>query len=409
MSSLPLSDIKVLDFGHTIMGPCAGLVLADLGADVIRIEPLTGDPTRRLSGFGAGFFSTFNRNKRSMAIDLKNPEGRGVLDRLIASSDVMLENFGPGTSERLGCDWAHASTVNPRIVHLSLKGYLSGPYERRTALDEVVQMQSGLAYMTGPPGQPLRAGASIVDILGAVYGVVGVLAALRERDRTGEGSRVAASLFESAAFLLGPFIAGGTLMGIEIPPMPARRNAWGVYDLFHDADGRQFFLGITSDTQWQRFKEHFGFGDDPGAPSEALATNRGRIDARTWLIPQLAELLRNYRLDDILAVCLRFGIPCARVGRPEDLAVDPHLMARGGLISTDLGEGKTADLPGLPLEFGAEAKRLGLRHQPPRFGEHTREILAELGFAPKEIAGLLNRNVLAESAKEMAEARSDEQ
>src|SRR5690349_13120716 len=192
----PLSGLKVLDFGHTIMGPCAGLLLADLGADVIKVEPKEGDATRRLPGFAAGFFATYNRNKRSIALDLKRPEGQAAVHRLVAGVDVVLENFAPGTMERLGCGWAELEKSNPRLIYLALKGYLAGPYEQRGALDEVVQMQTGLAYMTGPPGRPLRMGAPIIDILGAVFGIVAVLAALRERDRTGRGQRVGSALFE---------------------------------------------------------------------------------------------------------------------------------------------------------------------------------------------------------------------
>src|SRR4051795_12649996 len=233
MSSQPLQGLRVLEFSHTIMGPCAGLVLADLGAEVVKVEPApAGDHTRRLPGFAAGFFATFNRNKRSLALDLKRPEGRAAAHRLVAQADVVLENYGPGTMERLGCGWEQLRAVNPRLVYLALKGFLAGPYEHRPALDEVVQFQSGLAYMTGPPGRPLRAGASIIDILGAVFGVVAILAALRERDATGKGQRLSSSLFESAVFLVGSHMAGAAATGLEARPMPARRGAWAVYEVF---------------------------------------------------------------------------------------------------------------------------------------------------------------------------------
>ena len=260
-SSKPLAGLKVLDFGHTIMGPCAGVVFADLGADVVKIEPVDGDPTRRLPGFAAGFFATYNRNKRSIAIDLKRPEGQAIVHRLVRDADVVLENFGPGTIERLKCSWEDLRQINPRLVYLSMKGFLKGPYENRGALDEVVQMQSGLAYMTGPPGRPLRAGAPVIDILGGVFGVVAALAALRERDATGIGQKVASSLFESATFMLGALVVGSAVTGGPMPPMPARKNAWGVYDVFTASDGGQVFIGCTSDGHWQRFCETFGFDD----------------------------------------------------------------------------------------------------------------------------------------------------
>src|SRR3954463_16453109 len=209
MSATPLVGLRVLEFTHTVMGPTAGLVFAELGTDVIKVEPAPkGDHTRGLGGVGAGFFAAFNRNKRSLAVDLKRPEGRAVIHRLTPTTDIVIENYGPGTMERLGVGWEQLSPLTPRLIYLALKGYLAGPYEHRPALDEVVQFQTGLAFMTGPPGRPLRAGASIIDILGAVFGVTAALAALRERDVTGQGQRVSSSLFESAVFLMGSHMAG---------------------------------------------------------------------------------------------------------------------------------------------------------------------------------------------------------
>ncbi|MDA8247808.1 MAG: CaiB/BaiF CoA-transferase family protein [Rhodospirillales bacterium] len=392
----PLAGLRVLDLGHTIMGPCAGLILADLGADVVKIEPPAGDPTRRLPGFGAGFFATFNRNKRSLALDLKRPEGRAALHRLAARADILLENYGPGTMERLGCGWEVLEPLNPRLIYLALKGYLAGPYEDRGALDEVVQMQSGLATMTGPPGRPLRAGASVIDIMGATFGVVGVLAALRERERTGRGQRVGSALFESAAFLVGSHIAGSVVTGGPMPPMPARRGTWGVYDVFEAADGVQLFVSITSDAQWQRFCAAFGL---PDLLADArLASNAGRVAARDWLIPQLAGCLRAFAGAAIVARCEAASLPCARIAHPLDLLQDAQLQA-GGLLDTALtvlggGGGERVGLPALPLEFGPARRRGGLARQPPAIGEHGAEVLREAGFAAAEIARLTAAGVL---------------
>ena len=248
MSEMPLKGLKVLEFTHTIMGPTAGLLFAELGADVIKIEPSPdGDKTRKLGGFGAGFFSAFNRNKRSLAVNLKTDEGRATVHRMIPHADIVLENFGPGSMERLGCGYEQLAPLNSRLIFLALKGYLAGPYENRPALDEVVQFQSGLAWMTGPPGQPLRAGASVIDILGAMFGVIAVQSALRERDDTGKGQRVSSSLFESAVFLMGSHMAGMVATGLDARPMPARRGAWAVYDVFNTSDDGQLFIGVTSD------------------------------------------------------------------------------------------------------------------------------------------------------------------
>jgi crotonobetainyl-CoA:carnitine CoA-transferase CaiB-like acyl-CoA transferase len=369
-----------------------------MGADVIKIEPPEGDPTRTLSGFGIGFFAAFNRNKRSLAIDLKTPEGIEAVHRLIAGADVLIENYGPGTAERLGIGWKSAKAINPRLIHLGLKGYLKGPYEKRGALDEVVQMQSGIAYMTGPPGRPLRAGAPIIDILGAVFGILAVLAALRERDRTGKGGRVSSALFESAAFLLSPYIAGSAVMGESLQPMPARRGAWAVYDVFTAKGGEQFFLGVTSNAQWTRFCEAFDLGDL--AADGRLASNGLRSREREWLVPRLAAHFAQLPIDAILARSEGAALPHARVGRPEDLRADPHLLANGGLIDTvieQIRDGSGIGLPALPIEFGEERARLGLRRQPPRIGEHSRAILAEAGFSAQECARLIGRGVLKES------------
>jgi len=402
MSATPLDGIKVLEFSHTVMGPTAGLVLAELGADVIKVEPAPqGDHTRALGGFAAGFFAAFNRNKRSLALDLKRPEGRAALHRLAATTDVVIENYAPGTMERLGCGYETLNGVNPRLVYLALKGYLAGPYEHRPALDEVVQYHVGLAYMTGPPGQPLRAGASIIDILGAVFGVVAVQAALREREATGRGQRVSSALFESAAFLMSTHMAGVAATGEPAVPMPARRGAWAIYEVFSTANGGQLFVGVTSDQQWVRFTEVFGLqelGADP-----RLATNAMRARERSWLIPSLAAVLATLPREEIICRCERANISWAPVGQPSDLFSDAHLLAAGGLLDVlvpRLGsaQGEKVGLPTLPIEFGTERERTGLRLQPPRLGEHSVEILHGSGFSVSEIADLSEGGVIVTAA-----------
>ena len=390
-NAAPLIGLRVLDLGHTIMGPCAGLILADLGADVVKIEPPEGDATRRLPGFGAGFFATFNRNKRSIALDLKHPDGRAALHRLAERADILLENYGPGTTERLGCGWEVLEKLNPRLIYLALKGFLAGPSEARGALDEVVQMQTGLATMTGPPGRPLRVGASVIDILGAVFGVVGVLAALRERDRTGRGQRVGSALFESAAFLVGSHIAGSMLTGGPMPPMPARRGTWGIYDVFEAADATQVFVGVTSDAHWRRFAPAFDLPELLADPR--LASNAGRAAERDWLVPRLADRLSRLTAAEIIARCEAASVPYARVGHPLDLLRDEQLLAGGGLLETALaafgGGDERVGLPALPLEFGAGRARGGLRMQPPRVGEHGAEVLYEAGFSAADLEALM--------------------
>ncbi|MEF2072649.1 CaiB/BaiF CoA transferase family protein [Consotaella aegiceratis] len=392
MSAAPLSGLRVLDFGHTVMGPTAGLVLADLGAEVIRIEPAPGgDPTRQLRGFGTGFFPFYNRNKKSIAVDLKAPEGQEIVQRLLASADVMLENFGPGTIDRLGLGYEAVSQTHPHIVYLSLKGFLPGPYESRVALDEVVQMMSGLAYMTGPPGRPLRAGTSVVDVLGGIFGVVGILAALREREQTGKGTLVRSSLFESAVFVMGQNLAFAALSDEPVPPMPARVSAWAIYNLFESADGEQVFLGITSDRQWQQFCDAF---DRPDLKADAsLSTNNQRIAEGPRLKSAIADMLATLPADDIVARSTRAGLPVARVARPEQLFNDAHLAAGGRLLETVLPGGVKTRLPALPVEIGDY--RCTLRADPPPIGGDTRSLVAGLGYSDAEIDDLIAREVVA--------------
>jgi crotonobetainyl-CoA:carnitine CoA-transferase CaiB-like acyl-CoA transferase len=399
MSALPLSGLKVLEFTHTVMGPTAGLIFAELGADVVKVEPAPqGDHTRGLGGFGAGFFAAFNRNKRSLAVDLKRAEGRTVIRRLIPTTDVVIENFGPGTMERLGCGYEHLAPLNPRLVYLALKGYLAGPYEHRPALDEVVQFQAGLAFMTGPPGQPLRAGASVIDIMGAVFGVVAVQAALRERETTGKGQRVSSALFESAAFLMSTHMAGMAATGLEARPMPARRGAWAIYEVFKTAGDGQLFIGVTSDQQWSRFVEEFELQELASDPR--LATNVMRLAERAWLIPALQEIIGGLPQDEVARRCERANVSWAPVGQPGDLFTDPHLLATGGLVDVLIsrfggGDARRAGLPALPIEFGADHRRPGITLQPPRVGEHNMEVLREAGFTTDEIASLAAAGIVA--------------
>jgi len=391
-SKAPLDGVRVLDFGHTVMGPTCGLILADLGADVVRIEPAPkGDPTRRLKGFGTGYFGFYNRNKRSVAIDLKTPEGLAIARQLVGGADVLIENFGPGTMERLGLGYGDVAAINPRLVYASLKGFLKGPYEHRLALDEVVQMMSGLAYMTGPSGRPLRAGTSVIDIAGGMFAVIAILAALRSRDATGRGQLVESALFETAVFLMGQHLCYAAQSGQPIPPMPERVSAWAIYETFAVADGRQIFVGITTDSHWQRFCEVTGRDDLACDPT--LAANNDRIAARPRLVPIIRELLAGLTMDQAIDICIRARIPFAPIARPEELFDDPHLDATGFLLPTRLPGGIATRLPRLPVTM--DHASTALRSDPPAMGHDTRSILGELGLAEADIETLLARGIVA--------------
>ncbi len=383
---LPLEGIRVLEFVHMVMGPTCGMILADMGADVIKVEPTPeGDNTRRLSGAGAGFWSSFNRNKRSIVVDMKSDEGRRIVSALIATADVISENFRPGAMDRLGFGYEDAKAIKPDIIYVSHKGFLAGPYEQRTALDEVVQMMSGLAYMTGLPGRPMRAGASVIDILGGLFGALGVLGALIQRGHTGKGQVVRSALFEAGAFLMTQHMQQFAVTGKAPPPMSQRNPAWGVYDIFDTADNSQLFVAVVTDTQWREFCAAFGLGDlerDPG-----LATNALRVAARDRLIPTIGNVLRTLSRDELIAKCEQCGLPYAPIQRPEDLFDDPHLNFPGGMNSISLPSGEKSRVPALPLEMG-EA-RFGVRLDLPHLGEHTRALLAELGYSAATIETLI--------------------
>ncbi|WP_321811494.1 CaiB/BaiF CoA-transferase family protein [Burkholderia sp. BCC1985] len=371
---LPLDGVRVIEFTHMVMGPTCGMILADLGAEVIKIEPPGGDKTRKLPGLGIGFFRTFNRNKKSVVLDINTPEGRDAALALIGTCDVMLENFRPGLMTKLGLDYDTLSNAFPRLVYVSHKGFLPGPYEKRLALDEVVQMMGGLSYMTGPVGRPLRAGTSVNDIMGGMFGAIGVLAALRERDVTGRGQEVQSALFENCVFLSAQHMQQYAMTHEAPPPMPARVSAWSVYDVFTLADGEQLFIGAVSDKQFVTLCDVLGRPDLSAEPR--FASNALRVAVRPELLEALGAVLKDHRVDELMPKLEAAGIPYAPIVRPEQLFDDPHLKASGGLVPMETDDGTMTDVVLLPLTMGG--RRPGVRQALARVGEHTHEILSRL-------------------------------
>ena len=370
---LPLDGVRVVEFSHMVMGPTCGLVLADLGAEVIKVEPEgKGDPTRYLKSTGAGFFASFSRNKKSVTLDLATHAGIEAAKKLIATADVFLENFRPGALEAKGLGYEALAKDNPGLVYCSLKGFLTGPYEKRTALDEVVQMMSGLAYMTGPVGKPSRAGAPVNDMMGGMFGAIAILAALRSRDQTGKGQHVHASLFENCAWLVSTHMMQHVVTGKEPEPMSAGKRAWGVYDIFESADGVKLFVGVVTERQWEIFTKALG---EPELLDPKYATNNQRSLARGELIPLVSRLLKKHPIAQLETICEEGGLPFARIQTPSDLFDDPHLNA-GGMIPLTLPDGTQTQIPALPMQFGDE--RLKLRTSLPTPGQHNHEILDTL-------------------------------
>jgi crotonobetainyl-CoA:carnitine CoA-transferase CaiB-like acyl-CoA transferase len=384
----------VVEFTHMVMGPTCGMVLADMGAEVIKIEPLAGENTRRLLGAGAGFFPLFNRNKKSIAIDLHHPAGAEVARRLAASADVVAENFKPGTMGKYGLDYAALSAVNPRLIYASLKGFLPGPYDHRTALDEVVQMMGGLAYMTGRPGDPLRAGSSVNDIMGGLFGAIAVLGALVQRGISGKGMEVQSALFENNIFLVGQHMLQYAVTGQAAAPMPARLSPWAIYDVFTVKDDEQIFLAAVSDAQWASFCDALGLADLKHQPG--YASNNERVVARPTLLPLLRERLQHRSAAELAALMEAAGLPFAPIKRPEDLLDDPHLLATGGLADIEVPDGPkagaTVKTTLFPITLAGE--RLGVRLSPPHLGEHTGELLESIGYSPAQIGQLHEQKVI---------------
>ena len=392
---LPYEGLRVVEFTHMVMGPTCGMVLADLGAEVIKVEPIghghEGDSTRKLIGSGAGFFPLFNRNKKSLALDLKTPEGKEAVLRLIATADILSENFKPGTMKKLGLDYETLKKLNTRLIYVSLKGFLPGPYEHRTALDEVVQMMGGLAYMTGRRGDPLRAGTSVNDIMGGMFGAIGAMAALAQRAQTGEGQEVQSALFENNVFLVAQHMLQYQVTGKAAAPMPERISAWAVYDVFVVKDGEQIFLAVVSDTAWKLFCDAFNY---PDLFNDArLLTNNDRVRAREWLLPILRERLQVFSAAHLSEVFEKNSLPYAPITAPHDLLQDPHLQATGGLAPVELNDGR--EIHTVLLPFSLNQKRLKVRQSAPRLGQHNESLLRSLGYNSEEIEKLSHPNEAA--------------
>lgn len=378
----PLTGIRVVEMSHMIMGPSCGMFLGFLGAEIIKVEPPQGDKTRALTGMGRPFFPLFNRGKRSVQIDTATEAGRAALDRLLATADVFVDNFRDQSLARMGADPDDLRRRFPRLVLASHKGFLSGPYESRTALDEVVQMMTGLAYMTGPSGRPLRVGSSANDIMGGLFGALAVVAALMERDRTGKGRSIRIGLFENCLLLVAQHMVQYELEGVNPPPMPERDFSWPVYDIFTTADGQQVFVGAVTEGQWTVLCRHLGLTDlldDPG-----LQRRMDQINARARTIPIVAAAIATRQAADLGRDFEAMGIPFSPIAKPSDMLSDPHVLREGGLARSSLASGESFRAPSLPFEV--DGRMVSGGGDVPGVGQDTEAVLGGLGLSPDEIA-----------------------
>ncbi|SMX51084.1 CaiB/BaiF CoA transferase family protein [Actibacterium lipolyticum] len=372
---LPLSGVRVVEMSHMIMGPSCGMFLGFLGAEVIKVEPPEGDKTRNLTGMGAGFFPTFNRGKKSVTLDLKADEGRDTLKALLATADVFVENFRDISLAKMGFAPDKLRQAFPSLIVASCKGFLHGPYENRTAMDEVVQMMTGMAHMTGPTGRPLRIGSSANDIMGGLFGAFSVLAALIQRQRTREGAALRVGLFENCLLLVAQHMVQFDIEGTEAPPMPEREFSWPVYDIFKTAEGRPIFIGAVTEGQWAKLCDVLGL--DQLLADARLQTRVDQIAARDWTLPIIEKAVAGRGYDDLLDAFEQTGIPFSPIARPKEMYDDPHVNREGGLFTSHYADKKDFRAPGLPIEMNGRpmvAENVDL----PSVGQHTDEILGAL-------------------------------
>ena len=379
---LPLKNIRVIEMSHMIMGPSCGMMLAQLGAEVIKVELPKGDKTRDLKGMGTAFFPLFNRGKRSVVLDLTLTPDRATFDALLATADVFVENFRDGQLEKQGINVGTLRKKYPELIIAGHKGFLSGPYEHRPALDEVVQMMTGLAMMTGSLEQPKRVGSSANDIMGGMFGVIGILAALLERQKTGLGKDIRVGLFENCLFMVAQHMVQYDMTSVPSVPMPDRVHAWPIYDIFNTRDAQKFFIGVVTDGHWLSFCQTFGLAEFLDDPRLQNATDR--IDARAWTVPIVAEKMASQDIADLETMLDQLNIPFSRINRPEDMFNDPHVLRDGGLVTATDVDGQIFRTPALPIELDGQS--LGTDLIVPKLGQHTAEVLAELGV-PKVAGG----------------------
>ncbi len=388
----PLRGIRVVEMTHMIMGPSCGQVLAYLGAEVIKIEPPSGDKTRHLTGMGRGFFPSFNRGKRSITLDLKCEAGTSALDRLLATADVFVENFRDQSLDKIGFAPSELRKKHPKLIIASCKGFLHGPYQDRTALDEVVQMMTGMAYMTGPKGRPLRIGSSANDIMGGVFGSLGVLGALMERQNSGQGRTVRIGLFENCLLLVMQHMVQFDLDGHEPSPMPEREFSWPVYDIFDTHDLRQIFVGAVTEGHWQILCKAIGL--DHLLEDSRLETKMDQIEARPWTVPIFAETIKKRDFPELIELFEASGIPYSPINRPADMYQDPHVLRPGGLHHSRLFGGQVFRAPGLPIEVDGSIPRPASLDVT-EVGSDTDKVLSDLGLSPSEVraaSGVADRN-----------------
>lgn len=392
----PLDDLRVLDLSRVLSGPYCTMVLADLGADVIKIEhPDGGDDTRAWvppsRGDESVYFLSLNRNKRSLTVDLKTPEGKEIIYRLAKWADVVVENFRPGTADKLGVGYDALSKLNPRLVYCAISGFgQTGPYRDKPGYDAVAQAMGGLMSVTGYPDlPPVRFGVPIADLGAAMWSLVGILAALRARDETGRGQYVDTSLYEGQLAWL-TYVAGNYFATGQNPERYGSAHPTIVpYQTFETQDG-DIMLAVGNDRLWRKFTvavELPELTDDP-----KYRTNRDREAHRGELVEILSSVFKRRTVDEWLERLDEAGIPAAPVKTVEEVVHDPHAKAREMFVTVEHPTAGDVTLPGIPVKFSETPG--AVETPPPTLGQHSEEVLLELGYSEQDIAGFREKGVL---------------
>ena len=390
MSSPPLNGIRVVELARILAGPWAGQMLADLGADVIKVESPEGDDTRKWGppfvtsaggeNLSAAYYHACNRGKRSVVIDFSTPEGAGTVRRLIATADVLIENFKLGGLGKYGLDYETLRPANPRLVYCSITGFgQNGPYAPRAGYDFIIQGMSGLMSITGPEdGEPQKVGVAVTDLFTGLYTVIAIQAALRHAEATGEGQLIDMALLDSQISVLANQNLNFLVSGRSPGRMGNAHPNIAPYEVYEAADGH-FILAIGNDGQFAKFCAIAGLGDLPGDPD--FATNPARVANRERLRDRIVAALLPWQRDDLLARLAGAGVPASPINTIGEMFADPQTIARG--LRLDLEDAQGNVLPSVRSPMLMSATPLAYRRPSPRLGEHTAEVLAELEKLPR--------------------------